>query len=224
MAIPCETIKSELAQILYLHGFASGPQSTKGRYFANQFAQIGAETAMPDLNEGDFRGLTITRQLKLIDKIVQEVRPRLLVGSSMGGYLAALYAFARPELAPAVMLMAPAFGFPHRWSERLGDDKLTEWREKGFIEVENYATGRMEPIGYQLYEDAQWHDDVPDVRQPALVFHGTRDDTVPAHLSVDFARTRPNVQLHLLDSDHALTDQLEHMWSETARFYQELPT
>jgi len=210
-----------VAQILYLHGFASGPQSTKGRYFATQFAQIGAETAMPDLNEGDFRGLTITRQLKLIDRLAQQLRPRLLIGSSMGGYLAALYAAARPELAPALMLMAPAFGFPQRWAERLGAAKLQEWRETGSMEVENYATGRLEPIGYQLYEDAQWHDALPDVQQPTLIFHGLRDETVDPQLSVDFARARPNVRLELLDSDHGLTDQLERMWVDTARFYTE---
>ncbi len=212
-----------MAQILYLHGFASGPQSTKGRYFANQFAQIGAETAMPDLNEGDFSGLTITRQLKFIDRLVQQLRPRLLIGSSMGGYLTALYAAARPELAPALMLMAPAFGFPQRWAERLGEAKLREWEKTGAMEVENYATGRLEPIGYQLYEDAQWHDDVPDVPQPTLLFHGLRDETVDPQLSVDFARSRPNVRLELLDSDHSLTDQLERMWTDTARFYRELP-
>lgn len=212
-----------LADILYLHGFASGPQSTKGRYFANQFAQIGAQTAMPDLNEGDFFGLTITRQLKLIDRVVQETRPKLLIGSSMGGYLAALYAAARPELAPALMLMAPAFGFPARWAEQLGADRLKSWRETGWMEVDNYAAGRPKRIGYGLFEDAQWHDEMPDVQQPTLVFHGVRDETVPAQYSIDFARTRPNVRLELLESDHALTDQLERMWLETSRLYWGLP-
>lgn len=212
-----------MAQILYLHGFASGPQSTKGRYFANQFAQIGAQTATPDLNEGDFFGLTITRQLKLVDKIVQETSPRLLIGSSMGGYLAALYAAARPELVPALMLMAPAFGFPARWARKLGKEKLDAWRVEGSLTVNNYATGRPERVGYSLYEDAQWHDDMPDVRQPTLLFHGRFDEDVDPQLSLDFSRGRQNVRLELLDSDHGLTDQLNHMWTETAQFYRQLP-
>ena len=214
---------SPVSKILYLHGFASGPQSRKGRYFANQFAQIGAETAMPDLNEGDFRGLTITRQLKLVDQLVQELRPSLLIGSSMGGYLAALYGSVRPELAPALVLMAPAFGFPRRWAQRLGEARIEEWRNSGAMEVEHFGTGEMEPIGYQLYDDAQWHDDMPHVTQPTLVFHGLRDEEVDPQLSVDFARGNPNVRLELLNSDHGLTDQMERMWTETARFYRELP-
>jgi len=213
-----------VGHILYLHGFASGPQSRKGRYFANQFAQIGAETTMPDLNEADFAGLTLTRQLKLIDRLAQELRPSLLIGSSMGGYLAALYAAARPELAPALVLMAPAFGFPGRWAQRLGPEKIEAWRTEGSLEVEHYGTGELERVGYELYEDGQWHDDIPDVQQPTLVFHGLRDEEVDPQLSVDFTRTHPNVRLELLNSDHGLTDQLERMWTETARFYRELPS
>ncbi len=211
-----------MADILYLHGFASGPQSQKGRFFANQFAQIGAETAMPDLNENDFFGLTITRQLKLVDRLTEGRPPRLLIGSSMGGYVAALYAAARPERIPALVLMAPAFGFPARWAERLGAARLEEWRREGSMLVDNYATGGLEPVGWQLYEDAQWHDDIPRMSQPTLVFHGLRDDVVDPRLSIEFARGRENVTLELLNSGHALTDQLETMWAKTARFSQGL--
>ena len=174
-----------MSRILYLHGFASGPTSAKARFFANQFAQIGAELVTPDLNEGDFRGLTLTRQLRLIDRVAREIEPSLLIGSSMGGYLAALYASVRPELVPALTLLAPAFGFPGRWVEKLGARKLAAWRDDGFLAIPHYGTGRIETVGYQLFEDGQWHDDVPRVTQPALVFHGRNDAEVPAQLSVD---------------------------------------
>jgi pimeloyl-ACP methyl ester carboxylesterase len=118
--------------------------------------------------------------------------------------------------------MAPAFGFPSRWAEKLGPQKLNAWRTEGSLEVENYATGGLERVGYQLYEDAQWHDDFPDVGQPTLLFHGRFDETVDPLVSVDFARGRDNVRLELLDSDHALTDQMELMWMQMARFYREL--
>ncbi|MBI1352722.1 MAG: alpha/beta fold hydrolase [Acidobacteria bacterium] len=210
-------------RILYLHGFASGPQSAKGRFFASQFAQIGAETVVPDLNEDDFFGLTITRQLRLVDRIVQEVHPTLLIGSSMGGYVAALYAAVRPNLVPALTLLAPAFGFPGRWIERLGPQRLEAWRSDGSMRVPHYGTGRLEAVGYGLFEDGQWHDDLPLVTQPALVFHGKNDAEVPAQLSVDFARLNPSARLELVDSDHSLTDQLDFLWAETARFYQTVP-
>lgn len=213
-----------MPNILYLHGFASGPQSTKGRFFATRFAQIGGQVHQPDLAEGDFRGLTLTKQLKLIDRLARELKPALVMGSSLGGYLAALYGALYPEAAPALVLMAPSFGFPRSWTERLGEEKVAEWREKGEMDVYHYGEGRTRPIGYQLYQDAMWFDQFPEVAQPTLIFHGKRDDQVDPKLSVEFAVGKSNVRLELFDSDHGLTDRLDEMWAGTAKFYQGLET
>ena len=213
-----------MSNILYLHGFASRPNSTKGAFFARQFQQLGATVHQPDLNEGDFKNLTLTRALKLIDKTAQEIQPSLVIGSSLGGYLAALYGSMRPELAPALVLMAPAFGFPKRWPERLGEEKMTEWRDEGSISTYHYGEGRMMEIGYGLYQDALWFDENPEIKQPTLILHGRSDDQVPAELSVEFAWGKPNVRLELLDSDHGLTDQLDLLWRETSGFYREIET
>ena len=45
---------------IYLHGFASGPGSTKARFFRDRFAEAGRELRVPDLAAGDFEHLTIT--------------------------------------------------------------------------------------------------------------------------------------------------------------------
>jgi len=211
-------------RILYLHGFASSPNSTKGSYFARQFQQMGAEVVQPDLDEGDFEGLTITRQLKLIDRVAREIQPRLVMGSSLGGYLAALYGALYPEQAPALALMAPAFGFPRRWTERLGEETMVAWREKGSMPVYHYGEGGMRDIGHGLFQDALWHDEFPAVTQPTLVFHGKYDEQVSPDLSVEFATGKPNVSLELLESDHGLTDCLEAMWARVSAFYLGIET
>lgn len=210
--------------ILYLHGFASGPNSTKGSFFANQFQQIGVDVVQPDLNEGDFTGLTITRQLKLVDRVAREIGPQMVMGSSLGGYLAALYGALYPKEAPVLVLMAPAFGFPRRWTERLGEEAMLAWREKGTMPTYHYGEGGMREIGHGLYQDALWHDEFPSVSQPTLVFHGKYDEQVSAELSVQFATGKSNVELELLDSDHGLTDRLEAMWARVSRFYLETET
>src|SRR4051812_36390216 len=83
--------------LIYLHGFASGPQSSKAQYFRRRFEEIGVRMRIPDLTEGNFERLTIGGQLRVIERIAggDDVR---LMGSSMGGYLAALYAARHPEL------------------------------------------------------------------------------------------------------------------------------
>ncbi len=212
-----------MAEVLYLHGFASGPGSRKGAFFARELAQIGVTVHQPDLNEGDFTGLTLTRQAKLVVRLLEELRPEILIGSSLGGYLAAICAASQPALVPATVLLAPAFGFAGRWSERLGPEAMETWKQTGVTDVYHYGEGRNCPIGYQLYEDALWFTEFPDVKQPTLVFHGKRDDVVSPESSVKFAWGRPNVQVELLDSDHGLTDVLDTIWEVTMAWRSRLP-
>ena len=196
-------------RILYLHGFASGPTSGKAQYFKRRFAERGIELEVPNLVEGDFENLTISGQLEVIERIAAR-EPVALMGSSMGGYLAALYASTRPEVSKLV-LMAPAFYFPERW-------ETGQWKETGRLEVFHYAENRNRYVGWGLMEDAMNYNPAPDFQQPALIFHGTDDTVVPAAYSEEFAATHPNVTLRLLKSDHQLNDVRDVMWAETINF------
>lgn len=194
---------------LYLHGFASGPNSKKAMFFRDRIPSA----EVPDLAAGDFEHLTITGQLRLIEELAAG-EPVSLIGSSMGGYLAALYATRHPEVARLV-LMAPAFGFVRRWAESAGAEA---WRSSGFLEVYHYGEKRNRRLSYGLVEDARQYEDFPDFRQPGLIFHGIHDSTVPAQLSREFAASHPNVRLHLLDSDHELLNVLDAIWQAAGLF------
>ena len=120
-----------MPRVLYLHGFASGPTSSKGVFFEQSFASRGIEVDLPDLSGGDFEHLTLTGQLEVIDRCVSERKPAVIIGSSLGGYLAALYAARHPGVLRALVLLAPGFGFARRWPESLGDEEIRLWRERG---------------------------------------------------------------------------------------------
>src|SRR6202030_3969199 len=96
-------------RILYLHGFASGPASKKAAFFADRLPAL----EVPDLAASDFEHLAITAQLRVIEEAAAG-EPVSLIGSSMGGYLAALYASRHREVS-RVVLLAPAFAFARRW-------------------------------------------------------------------------------------------------------------
>ena len=72
-----------MARFIYLHGFASSPKSTKAVVFRERLTQLGHDVTVPALDEGDFTGLTITRQLEAIrcevDRVIGNV---ILIGSS----------------------------------------------------------------------------------------------------------------------------------------------
>jgi uncharacterized protein len=205
-----------MKRIVYLHGFASSPGSSKARRFRQRFEAAGARIDIPDLAEGDFARLTISRQLEVVERTAAG-HAVSLVGSSMGGYLAALYAARHPEVTRLV-LMAPAFGFARRWTDRLGREQAAEWRRTGTVEVFHYAENRMRRLGYELVEDAARYEDYPDFRQPALIFHGRQDDVVPAAFSQAFAARHPAATLELLDSGHDLLNALDHIVERAADF------
>jgi pimeloyl-ACP methyl ester carboxylesterase len=196
-------------RILYLHGFASSPASGKARFFAQRLRDAGAHVEVPDLAEGDFEHLTLSSQLRVIEGAAAG-EPVSLIGSSMGGYLAALYAANHPEVA-RVVLLAPAFCFARRWADRLGPEAVAEWKRTGATQVFHYGENRMRLLAYHLLEDAAHFPDYPDFQQPALIFHGHHDDVVPPEFSVRFAATHPNARLELLDSGHELLDVLDYM-------------
>jgi uncharacterized protein len=203
-------------RIVYLHGFASGPSSGKARYFRDLLERHGAEVHIPDLAAGDFEHLTLSSQLDVVDRAVAG-RPVVLIGSSMGGYLSALYAARHPEVS-RIVLLAPAFGFPRLWHEREGAEAIAHWRSTGAIAVFHYGEGCVRQLGYQLLVDAACYEDYPDARQPALIFHGAQDDIVPVKYSEHFVSIHSNARLEVLESGHDLHDVLDHMGAATVRF------
>src|ERR1700691_4425053 len=126
-----------MSRFVYLHGFASSPSSRKARFFEERFRELGIGLEIPDLAEGNFRDLTLSAQLHVVERLCGD-EPVALIGSSMGGYLAALYAARHPEVKKLVLL-APAFSFASRWPEELGESKMEEWRRSGTLEVFHYG-------------------------------------------------------------------------------------
>ncbi len=203
-------------KFVYLHGFASSPLSRKAQFFAGKLRDRGFEVEVPHLESEGFRNLTVSGQLKVIEAIAQGEGIRL-IGSSMGGYLAALYASKHAEVEK-LLLLAPAFGFAERWKLRLGEAKMAEWKREGYLEMMHYATGKPEPVGYELIEDGLRFSAEPAFTQPAMIFHGTGDEVVPVSFSRDFIAKQPNASLRVMQSGHELTDVMEEIWEESKSF------
>jgi pimeloyl-ACP methyl ester carboxylesterase len=205
-----------MMRILYLHGFASSPASRKASFFKEQLSQHRIPLNAPDLAGGDFRRLTITRQLEAIEREAG-TDPLFLIGSSMGGYLAALYAARHPEVK-GLVLLAPAFHFREHWVDIMGPDHFARWRDTGETMVFHYGENRQVPLSFELMEDAEKYEACPDFSQPGLIFHGTADTVVPVQYSEDFAARHPNVELVTLQSGHEMTDVLGNIWAKAGPY------
>jgi len=205
-----------MTRIVYLHGFASGPGSKKARYFAGRLAECGVTLEVPDLAAEDFENLTVTAQLKVVERVCGK-EPVYLMGSSLGGYLAALHAARHPEVERLVLL-APAFSFVTRWPQSLGEERFEAWKNSGFLAVRHYGEGKDRQVSFRLIEDGRFYEDYPKFFQPALIFHGKNDSVVPPGFSITFSQQHPNTKLHLMDSDHELLNVQDAMWDEIKPF------
>ena len=116
-----------MTEFIYLHGFASGPDSNKAQAFKKRFQKLNNALHVPDLQEDDFENLTLSRQIRLVQTIIDKDKRKKfgLIGSSMGGYLASLVAQTRDSVK-ALYLMAPGFNFLNRWREKLNLSKTTQ--------------------------------------------------------------------------------------------------
>jgi pimeloyl-ACP methyl ester carboxylesterase len=197
-------------RFLYLHGFASSPQSQKARAFGSAFRKADIPLEIPALDAGDFEHLTISGQLAIIEALLSG-QPCRLIGSSMGGYLAALYAASHAEVSRLVLL-APAFGFAQRWQ------RARQAPNPAYLEVFHYGDQTVRRVRYGLIENALQYSSAPDFTQPALIFHGLQDDVVPIQYSRDFAAIHSNARLIELESGHELLDILDCIVPEALAF------
>ena len=210
--------------LLYLHGFASGPLSTKAQEFKRRFAALGIPLELPALDEGDFTHLTLTRQLAVVERCCRarkDGEPLVLIGSSMGGYLSTLYASAHP--VTALVLMAPAVDLDRSWRSRLGPEALAKWEREGTTPIFHFGQKRELPLAFGLLEDAPRHAAFPRITAPTLVLHGTRDETVRQDRVEAFLSRTPSARLVLYDSGHELTDVVGPIFEEARTFLASLP-
>lgn len=202
---------------IYLHGFASSPNSAKAQYFRSAFAQLAIDLKIPDLNHGNFSKLTITRQIEQILAQFPPLTPVTLIGSSLGGLTATLIAEKSLQVQRLVLL-APAFEFLSHWLPQIGEAKLKQWQDEQYLMVYHYAEKRSLPLSYNFVIDAANYQDNQLLRPvPTLILHGRHDEVIPITVSRSYASSRPWVQLIELNSNHALADIMTQ-WQQIKSF------
>jgi predicted esterase YcpF (UPF0227 family) len=200
----------------YLHGFASSPRSTKAQHLRDRFQSLHLSLEIPDLNQGDFQNLTLTRQIHQVQTLIDE--PVTLIGSSFGGLTAAWIA-ENCDFVDRIILLAPAFSYLKHWLPRFDPEELEQWRLGSPLSIYHYGEQRSLDLNYSIVEDLEQYDEAQLQKPiPTLILHGIRDEIIPIAQSRTFAETRSWVKFIELDSDHGLTDQEPEIWQAILEF------
>jgi pimeloyl-ACP methyl ester carboxylesterase len=222
-------VAGEGPTVVWLGGFKSDMAGTKAQFLADWADANGRAYLRFDYfghgeSGGDFAEGTITRwradALAMIDQMAEG--PLVLVGSSMGGWLACLAAMARPGRVRGLVLIAPAAdftealmkpGLPAEAHEALARDGV--WTRPSLYDDAGY------PITRNLLEDgARWSilpGPVP-IDCPVRILQGGEDPDVPWTHALELSRalnSQDVVFTLIKDGDHRLSrpEDLERLVS-----------
>jgi pimeloyl-ACP methyl ester carboxylesterase len=204
--------------IVWLGGYRSDMTGTKAQVLADWAARTGAAYLRFDYHahgasSGDFAEGTIGRwradALAAIDQLTEG--PLVLVGSSMGGWIACLVALARPERVKAMVLIAPAPDFTDKLMEPALSDAARADLARDGVWMAPSDYGDPYPLTARfLAEGSDWSILPGRVKidVPLRILQGCADDSVPWRHALDLAEaiTSEDVVFTLIrDGDHRLS-------------------
>lgn len=208
--------RSDGPLLWYVHGFQSDGTGTKASALCELAAQTGTAFVSADFRghggstpthpDGPLLGLcheTLLDDLRAVRAFTAQWHqgPRVLVGSSMGGYAASWFAAEHPEAVQGLALAAPAFRFGSTMLGRVPGLTAEAWRAAGSVDYRGMA-GPVR-LGWKLYEQAEGRNEnvLAQRLNPAMpirIFHAVDDDVIPFADSVAFvAAAGPDVELAL---------------------------
>ena len=167
--------------LYYIRGYQSTPDSAKGTLFRQKL-----NTQSIDYHQGEQEDIEITECLRKITEATQNDDNTILIGSSLGGFLAAKTGLDHPNIK-SLILLNPAIippeadttkckGIPHRILLEMVDHRL--FKEK--ITADTY------------------------------ILIGTRDEAIPQEWTLRFAMTQEATVRFLID-DHGFTRNLTRL-------------
>ena len=176
--------------VIWCGGLKSDMSGTKANHLDAWAARTGHAYVRFDYlghgaSSGDFRRGTISRwrddALAVIDSLT--TGPQVLIGSSMGGWVALLAAQARPERIKGLLLIAPAPDFTETliWTEMAPEIRRRVMEEGEWLRPSQYGEDPY-PITRTLIEDGRRNlllaRAIP-LAIPIRILQGMKDPDVP---------------------------------------------
>jgi pimeloyl-ACP methyl ester carboxylesterase len=166
-------------------------------------------------SDGEFIDFTIGRAIESALEMLDHIAPEemLVIGSSMGGWVALQAAIQRPRQVKALIGIAAAPDFTERLMyQRFAPEQRAELEREGKLMIESEWSGDF-PLTLHFIQEARQHllleHPIP-LSIPVHLLQGQLDEEVPWQTALDIAEkmTGDEVAVTLLkDGDHRLSRQ-----------------
>ncbi len=214
--------QKKMPTLVFLGGFMSDKNSTKANFLL-EFCQkndlnylcfdyTGHGDSSGTMLEGTISGW-LEDSLDVIDNLTKD--EILLIGSSMGGWLALLVAIARPERIRALIGIASSPDFTENlvW-KNLSQDQQKELLDNDVIEILGGDRGEYKyTFTKNLIMDGRKNclmsSSIP-IKKPVVLLHGYQDKTVPVAVSLKIAELLESEEVRLLlskNSNHKMASE-----------------
>lgn len=168
--------KMKRFQLCFFHGLDSSPEGTKSRLLKKTYPECWIPHLPPD----------IYKRLEIVKTGITE--PTVIIGSSLGGLTAVMFAMQHPEMVSGLVLMAPAVGCT----------------EKSILADYEPLVGSLYiPGGFQTVIVAGIHDTLIPISAIRSV--------------IERSPEKESIRLHEVDDDHMLHQSLELMFQEVEK-------
>jgi predicted esterase YcpF (UPF0227 family) len=164
----------------YIHGFLSSPNGTKGTLLKNSLDVIPIKYRYCEPDD-----LVISDCINRIKQVVKKDAHPILIGSSLGGYLAARTALEIP--VSTLILLNPAIIPP--------DENL------------NKISDMPKRILNSMMDDRLFSE---KIHGTIIIFIGTNDTIVPNRWGIDFAKAQ-EAEIHFFHDDHRFSKNISNL-------------
>jgi len=208
-------INTNIPSVIFLHGLMSSMQSTKALYLIDYCKKYNYNFTVFDnfgcgLASGQFTDQTISSWLEGVGLVLDELvdKEAIIVGSSMGGWLALLAALRFPDKIKGLVCLAPASDFTEDIWQNISTEDQQKMKKEGILEIAGKNCEHKYPISYKLIEDAKKHllltKNKIDINIPVHLIHGMLDEDVPYNVSLKLLEkiTSKQMVLKLIKDGH----------------------
>ena len=230
--------KSSNVQLaIFVHGYRSDKNGSKAKILSSALPEKGIGLFVIDLSgrgesEGNFEDSTVTQYIDdlkcainvIIDMGVADPEKLAVIGSSLGG-LVVLQETAKDERIKGLVCISPTSQAPWKGKEEFAEQRVKEWKEKGYTFTESKRFGKMR-INYSFYEDLLNYRDYSvyeSIKIPVLVLHGTADKSVPVEHSRELIKHIENsklIEFEGADHNYSKKEDCDKMINETIKFLE----